>query len=229
MAKKASDPPEPVDIVDERLLFNQRATARFLGISARNFADWPIVPRDRSGRESLYYWPEVQAERDRRLLEREAGPLKARIAELEKQLELAGLDLDGEDGAMLDLDAERARLAAEQADKIAMENAITRGEVAYLPDVATEQGRVFEMIRAKSLAMPTKCAPLANPENPNLARDVIEREVLELLTEIAAAEFGNEPSERVDDVQGAAVDTQAAAETNGHAVGRRKKTAKPGK
>jgi phage terminase Nu1 subunit (DNA packaging protein) len=227
MRKKDPDPPEPIDIVDERLLFNQRATARFLGISARAFSEWPIIPRDRSGRESLYYWPEVQAERDRRLLEREKVPLQLRIAELEKQLELAGVDVDGGDTSALDLDAERARLAAEQADKIAMENAITRGEVAYLPDVAEEQGRVFEMIRAKALALPTKCAALANAENPNLARDVIEREVLELLSEIAAAELGDEPSELANDIRSAALDPPAAAEANGHTVGRRKKAPKP--
>lgn len=224
MAKKEPDP-EPVDIVDERLLFNQRATARFLGISARAFSEWPVHPRDRSGRESLYYWPEVQAERDRRLIEGETKPLLLRIAELQAHLDVLGADPESADS--LDLDAERARLAAEQADKIAMENAITRNEVAYLPDVAEQQGRVFEMIRAKALAMPTKCAPLANPENPNLARDVIEREVLELLSEVAAAELDVEQQERGGDVSSAAVDTAAAAEANGHAVGRRKKAAKP--
>lgn len=182
--------------LDKRLLFNQTMTALLIGISTQAFSKWGVVPYVKRGREALYYWPDVLAERDRRYLP----------------------DPDEIEGP-LSLDAERARLAAEQADKIAMENAIKRGEVAYLPDVAEQQARVFEAIRAKALNMPTKCAPLANPENPNLARDAIEREVIELLAEISAAELDAEQDERAADVPLAADDLAAAAEAHGDGVG----------
>jgi phage terminase Nu1 subunit (DNA packaging protein) len=160
--------------LDNRLLFNQKTTALLLAISTQALSKWDVQPQERRGREVFYYWPDVHAE----FLRRNFPP------------RVAGDD-DGEP-VFLNLDQERARLAKEQADKLEMENAIQRGEIAYLPDVAKQQGRVFQMIRTKALGLPTKCAPHANPENPNIARDIIEREVLELLGEVAAADLSEE-------------------------------------
>lgn len=57
-------------LIDGRLLFNQKDTARLLLITPRAFADWPVEPVKTIGREKLYYWREVQALRDERLFGR---------------------------------------------------------------------------------------------------------------------------------------------------------------
>jgi phage terminase Nu1 subunit (DNA packaging protein) len=213
---------------DDRHLFNKRMTARLVGISVQALSNWEVQPVEYRGTEALYYWPHVRDEFLKRRLDEELRQTLARIAELEASLiELRGAE--PAQGDTLDLDAERARLAAEQADKIAMENAIARGEVAYLPDVAAEEGRIFEMIRAKSLALPTKCAAEANPENPNVARDVIERHVLELLGEIAAAELRTEQAERRADVPGPSRDPAPAAEAHRNGMGGHPASAEPRK
>ena len=60
------------------------------------------------------------------------------------------------DGEVLNLEAERARLAAEQADKVALENAIRRSEYApiealqfAIADVAGQMKSIFEGIPKK--------------------------------------------------------------------------------
>lgn len=217
MTQKSTRDPDRVDVVDERLLMNQRHAARLVGISARAFSEWSVQPRERDGRESLYYWPDVRDEWLRREAAKALAKPMARIAELEEQIASSGLDPD--DDGSLDLEHEKARLAAEQADKIAMENALTRGSIAFLPDVAKHYGKILEMVRALLLAMPTKCAPIANPEHPNIARDVIEREVIELLEQVAAADISAEPGERGGNVPRPAVDSAAAAEAHRQAVG----------
>jgi phage terminase Nu1 subunit (DNA packaging protein) len=193
------------DEARDDLLFNQKTTAALLGITPRAFADWRIEPCERRGRDAYYHWPAVFAEY-----------LKRRFPNVNPD----------DDGEYLDLNQERARLAKEQADKLEMENAIQRGEIAYLPDVAKQQGRVFQMIRTKALGLPTKCAPHANPENPNIARDIIEREVLELLGEVAAADLSEELDECGSDVRVAPVNSQATTKVNGHGVVRHKEAAK---
>ena len=59
----------------------------------------------------------------------------------------------------LDLAAERARLAKEQADAKEMENAIERGELVYIEDVAKQIEGQMTKVRTKILAIPTKYAP----------------------------------------------------------------------
>lgn len=59
----------------------------------------------------------------------------------------------------LDLQAERARLAKEQADAKEMENAIERGELVYIEDVAKQVEGQMTKVRTKMLAIPTKYAP----------------------------------------------------------------------
>lgn len=67
----------------------------------------------------------------------------------------AGRSSSGE----LDLVAERARLAKEQADAKEMENAIERGELVYIEDVAKQIEGQMTKVRTKILAIPTKYAP----------------------------------------------------------------------
>src|SRR5262249_47996595 len=98
----------------------------------------------------------------------------------------------------LDLDHERARLAKAQADKTEMENAIRRGEIADLQTIGEEWARLLTAFRARLLASASKLAPHVNPENPNLARDLIEREMHEILSELSAYSADGEQSSTSD-------------------------------
>ena len=54
---------------------------------------------------------------------------------------------------------ERARLAKEQADAKEMENAVLRGDLVYIADVAKEVEGALTKVRAKLLAVPNRVAP----------------------------------------------------------------------
>jgi hypothetical protein len=129
----------------------------------------------------------------------------------------------------LDLDQQKARLAKEQADKISMENAIRRGE--QVPRDATTRvwAGALTSFRARLLAAPSKLAPQVNPENPNLARDIISAELERILAELADAPLRSGGSDGMELAAGAAVDPPAAAETDGKPVGGPLPNAKRGK
>jgi hypothetical protein len=57
------------------------------------------------------------------------------------------------------LQAERTRLAKEQADKLELENAILRKEHVHVDDAAEVLGSVITAIRSKIMALPKKVAP----------------------------------------------------------------------
>ena len=58
----------------------------------------------------------------------------------------------------LDLAAERARLAKEQADAKEMENMVERGELLYIEDVVSDFEEQLMNCKTKLLAAPTKVA-----------------------------------------------------------------------
>lgn len=213
--------------IDRRLLFNKETTALLVGISTQAFSKWGLEPHERNGREALYYWPDVQAERDRRLTAKVTGPLHERVTELEELLGEVGADPergDG-DGRVLILDEERARLASEQADKVAMENAVTRGELVYASQMAQIMGKALTAFRARLLAAAVKLAPRVNPGNPNLARELIDAEHTAALAELADFDPGQWMGDGQTDGDGDLFDPPAAAEANGKPVGRSRKKA----
>lgn len=96
----------------------------------------------------------------------------------------------------LDLNAERARLAKEQADKTAMANAVERGELLSAQTVALEWGRLVSNCRAKLLGLPTKLAPqLAHAKTPNACLQLLTSEVHRALHELAEYRPGDEPQD----------------------------------
>lgn len=66
-----------------------------------------------------------------------------------------------EGGNVLNLEAERARLAKEQADKTAMENGRLRGDLLPADQVTRAVTGAFARVRARMLSLPTKAAPRA--------------------------------------------------------------------
>ena len=86
----------------------------------------------------------------------------------------------------LDLVAERARLAKEQADRIAMENDITRGSVVPIDSIIEILGKCLSTTRTRLLAIPSECAlQFAAARTPALAEEVIRRVIYDALTELS--------------------------------------------
>lgn len=86
----------------------------------------------------------------------------------------------------LNLTDERARLAKEQADAKEMENAITRGELVYIEDVAKRVEVALSKVKIKILAIPTKVAPeAAAADDAKEVQALIERHIIEALNELS--------------------------------------------
>jgi phage terminase Nu1 subunit (DNA packaging protein) len=122
----------------------------------------------------------------------------------------------------LHLDEERARLAKEQADKLAIENALTRGEIMYTTDMAEAMGVCYEAARAKLRAAGSKLGVILDPTNPKRARDLIDREHNEVLTELADLDVAAAMGERAPDDDAPDV---VDAEVNGNGFSRRRRKA----
>lgn len=140
-----------------------------------------------------------------------------------KRRNLSGLTI-GRDGETYDLEAERARLAKEQADKTAMENEEKRGRLVDAEKVAAWWVQIVTNAKTKLLAIPTKAAPLVlGCKSLAQAKDVLEKLIHESLTELSAAN----PSAVAGGEGAASVETAAAPD--GEPVGRSRKKAKSGK
>ena len=87
--------------------------------------------------------------------------------------------------ADLDLQEERARLAKEQADAKEMENAVGRGELVYIEDVAKQFESQLVRIRTKVLAIPTKVSPEANAAvTVKEVQTLLEKALVEALNDL---------------------------------------------
>lgn len=86
----------------------------------------------------------------------------------------------------LNLTEERARLAKEQADAKEMENAIERGDLVYIEDVAAQFEAGLVKARTKLLAIPTKIAPEVHAcATIKEVQAIIEQNIIEALSELA--------------------------------------------
>lgn len=78
--------------------------------------------------------------------------------------------------AGLSLEGERARLAKEQADAKAMENAVTRGELIPAADVGTTWEQICNEIKRVLLSMPADTAPLLGGKKTTAEIEAILRD-----------------------------------------------------
>lgn len=187
--------------------FPAGAIARLLNITERRvqqLAQEGVIPKSGRGRYPL------------------AGSVQGYVRYLQDHVSRTG-------GDALELNSERARLAKEQADKTALENEVTRRSLIYRDHMAVVMGRTLTAFRARLLAAAAKLAPRVNPGNPNLARDLIDREHNDALAELADFDPGPEPGaelgEREADVEGPLGDLEAPAAANGQRLGRQGKEA----
>ena len=89
----------------------------------------------------------------------------------------------------LDLSNERARLAKEQADAKEMENAVERGDLVYIEDVAKRFEDGLTKVRAKLLAIPSKVAPECHAAATVVeVQSLIDDSIREALNELGQAD-----------------------------------------
>jgi phage terminase Nu1 subunit (DNA packaging protein) len=91
----------------------------------------------------------------------------------------AGRGGDGGDA----LATERARLASEQADKVAMENAASRRELITVTEVRAEWVSIARRIRNVMMSVPSRCRQML-PHLTTFDVDLIDREIRTALTEV---------------------------------------------
>lgn len=150
------------------------------------------------------------------------GQLPAReFGEWLKRRHLSGIAV-GQDGTTYDLEAERARLAKEQADKTAMDNEEKRGRLIDAEKVSVWWVQIVTNAKSKLLALPTKAAPLVlGCKTLAQAKDILEKLIHDALTELSATNpVGITGGESVAGVE-------TATEIDGQPVGRPRKKAKP--
>lgn len=124
----------------------------------------------------------------------------------------------------LELDRQRTRVAAEQADKLAQENALARGELGDLNVWQRELEKILGELRTALLALPTKLAPRLDGD-VNQRRERLERALHDALSGLADYQPGRTASEYTGADSGVEDGPEAAAAVNGKRVGRRKPTA----
>ena len=147
--------------IEERLLLPRRLIAVAFGVSADSVGRWAVQPREKRGREALYYLPDVIAYRQSRNIP-----------------------------AQLELSRERARLAKEQADKTARENELGRAAVIPVEQAAELWERICTNIRTRILALPSILAPRVVGLSAAKVQKVADELCREALTELSDGDPG---------------------------------------
>jgi phage terminase Nu1 subunit (DNA packaging protein) len=101
----------------------------------------------------------------------------------------------GGEEAVLELSAERAKLAHEQTIGHALKNASLRGELVEASAVEREWGDALRLVRAGMLALPSRVQQRLNLVAADVA--VIDREVRDLLMEIGNGDFTPESTPKI--------------------------------
>jgi phage terminase Nu1 subunit (DNA packaging protein) len=116
----------------------------------------------------------------------ELGPCMAwYIRYLQAALEKRGPNINPDTPDLL---AEKTRLAREQGDKIALENAIKRQQLVYAEDVQQIWSDHISHAKSKILVIPSKLAPqLVNIDNANVIAGKLRDELDAALAELASA------------------------------------------
>jgi len=101
----------------------------------------------------------------------------------------------------LDLTAERARLAKEQADQIALKNTLARGETLDAEAVAQEWESIIADVRSAMLAVPGRLRRRAGSALDAAAIGLVDHEIRDALNALA-----DDQAARLDEGEAAAED-----------------------
>lgn len=142
----------------------QHEVAKHLGISQKLVADMVAMGHIEKKDRGQYDLDECRKQYIKRLQDMAAGRAAA---------------------GDLDLAEERARLAKEQADSKEMENAVARGELVNIEDVAVSIEKQFTKVRTKLLGIPTKVAPEAHAcATVKEVQAIVEQAIIEALNDL---------------------------------------------
>jgi hypothetical protein len=125
-------------------------------------------------------------------------------------------------GEELDPNKERARKDKEMADKLALQNAETRGDLAPVSVMERELGMVFADHRSNALGLPSKLAPRLVGLNADQIRDIIESGIYELLGGLADYRPGTRKADGTRSVETIADGSETSAAVHGKPVVRRR-------
>lgn len=140
------------DKVRRDALLNGRQCAEAIGIAVQSFGKWGVEPYAKDGRENLYRLKDV-LEVYRRRVERELRP------KIEREVEARMADLPPDADPIrikLQLDVERKRLTAAQADAQEEKNKMLRHEIAPFTFFTFTLGKVANSIAGVMDSMPTE-------------------------------------------------------------------------
>ena len=88
-------------------------------------------------------------------------------------------------GEAINYETEKARAEKNKADKLEMQNAVTRGELVERSEVLADLQKSFAAVRAKLLAIPTKAAPvIITLGDASLAQSTLKKFVHDALDEL---------------------------------------------
>ena len=122
----------------------------------------------------------------------------------------------GDDGTVYDLEAERARLTKNQADKAAIDVGIARGELVESAVMALFWGEMIGALRAKILAIPSKlaveCLGMETKQDIEQAAMSVVREALD---ELAGDVFPEQIRKRMERDSSGLEPDEAASESDG--------------
>lgn len=125
------------------------------------------------------------------ITKQERGQYDAEVVRKEYILHIRSVAAGRFKAGELDLQAERARLAKEQADAKEMENAVERGDLVYIEDVAKQIEGQMTKVRTKLLAIPTKYAPEVHATaTAREVQEILEDAITEALNELVG--YGKE-------------------------------------
>lgn len=187
-------------------IVNQTELCEILGKTAKTLNAWieqgmPVLHRGGHGSPNQYDTEQVIGW----MIQREIGKLSVH-----------------DDGTVYNFEAEKARLTHEQAEKVAMENSVRRGQLVDTEKVAGWWASIITNAKQRLLAIPTKAAPLVLglktlPE----VRDQLETTINEVLLELSTT----------DPVAGGSGDegVETSAQADGEPVGRPEAEAVPRK
>lgn len=154
-------------------IVNQTELCEILGKTAKTLNAWidaglPVLHRGGHGSPNQYDTEQVIGW----MIQREIGKLSVH-----------------DDGTVYNFEAEKARLTHEQAEKVAMENSVRRGELVDTGLVAGWWASIITNAKQRILAIPTKAAPLVlgRSSMPEV-RDQLETLINEVLLELSTTD-----------------------------------------
>jgi hypothetical protein len=122
-------------------------------------------------------------------------------------------------GEELDANRQRARKDKEAADKLALDNAKTRADLAPISIMEEEVASLLGDHRTNALGLPSKAAPLLVGLNADQIRDRLEEFVYELLGDLADYRPGARTQKRSSGAESGSPDSEASAEIDDQPVG----------